>query len=61
MPLTTQRQEFQPLIQGLASGKELRREAERASTSIAIRVPDAARMAARNAGFEWFPGLPVQA
>jgi hypothetical protein len=38
-----------------------RREAERTRASVVIRLSDAARMAARNAGFEWFPGLPVQA
>jgi anti-anti-sigma regulatory factor len=36
------------------------READRAGVKIAIRVSDAAGAAARQAGFERFPGLAVQ-
>ena len=69
------------LLQGLASGNDLRvdleqaeeidipvmqllwaagREANRKGTSIAIQVSDAAARAARDAGFERFPGLTVE-
>lgn len=68
------------LLQGLASGNDLRldleeaeaiditmmqllwaagREASRKGTGLAIQVSDAAAMAAREAGFERFPGLTV--
>ncbi len=36
------------------------READRAGAKIAIRLSDAAATAAREAGFERFPGLTVQ-
>ena len=70
------------LVQGLASGNDLRldleqavdidiavmqllwaagREAGRVGLSLAIQVPDAAAKAAREAGFERFPGLTVEA
>jgi anti-anti-sigma regulatory factor len=69
------------LLQGLASGNDLRldleqaeeiditvmqllwaagREADRAGARIAIRLSDAAGTAAREAGFERFPGLTLQ-
>ena len=69
------------LLQGLASGNDLRldleqaeaiditvmqllwaagREADRAGARIAIRLSDAAAMAARDAGFERFPGLTIE-
>ena len=68
------------LLQGLASGNDLRldleqaeeiditlmqllwaagREADRKGAGIAIQVSDAAATAAREAGFERFPGLTV--
>lgn len=69
------------LLQGLASGNDLRldleqaeeiditvmqllwaagREADRKGASLAIQMSDAAAMAARDAGFERFPGLTVE-
>jgi ABC-type transporter Mla MlaB component len=69
------------LIEGLASGRELQvdlqraeaiditvlqllwaaeREAARTGARLALRVSDAAAGAAREAGFERFPGLAVQ-
>ena len=69
------------LLEGLASGNDLRldlehageiditvmqllwaagREADRTGAGIAIRVSDAAGLAAREAGFERFPGLAEQ-
>ena len=69
------------LLQGLASGNDLRldleqaeeiditvmqllwaagREADRKGASLAIQMSDAAAMAARDAGFERFPGLKVE-
>ena len=69
------------LLQGLASGNDLRldleqaeeiditlmqllwaagREADRKGASLAIRMSDAAATAARDAGFERFPGLTVE-
>ena len=69
------------LLEGLASGNDLRldlerideiditlmqllwaagREANRTGATMAIRVSDAAAMAARKAGFERFPGMPVE-
>ena len=68
------------LLQGLASGNDLRldleqaeeiditlmqllwaagREADRKGASISIQVSDAAATAAREAGFERFPGVTV--
>ena len=68
------------LLQGLASGNDLRldleqaeaiditvmqllwaagREADRKGTGMAIQMSDAAATAARDAGFERFPGLTV--
>lgn len=69
------------LLQGLASGNDLRldleqaeaiditvmqllwaagREADRKGASLAIQMSDAAATAARDAGFERFPGLKVE-
>ena len=69
------------LLQGLASGNDLRldleqaeaiditvmqllwaagREADRKGASLAIQMSDAAATAARDAGFERFPGLTVE-
>ena len=69
------------LLQGLASGNDLRvdleqaeeidipvmqllwaagREANRKGASLAIQMSDAAATAARDAGFERFPGLTVE-
>jgi anti-anti-sigma regulatory factor len=69
------------LLQGLASGNNLRldleqaeviditlmqllwaagREADRKGASLAIQMSDAAATAARDAGFERFPGLKVE-
>jgi ABC-type transporter Mla MlaB component len=78
--LTSATQLKRLLLQGLASGNDLRldleqageidipvmqllwaagREADRKGTGISIQVPDAAATAAREAGFERFPGLTV--
>ena len=69
------------LLQGLATGNDLRldleqaeeiditvmqllwaagREADRKGASLAIQMSDAAATAARDAGFERFPGLKVE-
>ena len=69
------------LLQGLASGNDLRldleqaeaiditlmqllwaagREADRKGAGLAIQMSDAAATAARDAGFERFPGLTVE-